>query len=103
MKQLILILTIAMLTQQTYAHESSFVCVKKGKTFCLKYNMHTHQPHFKRERMVSINNKKYRYYQPKNVITESIAHIEAHKHNHKHEPDVLDTIIKIAIIKELLD
>jgi len=106
MKQLILILTIAMLSQQTFAHESSFICVKKSEklNLCLQYRQHTH--YYQRQRMVSISNQKYIYIQPKNVITESIY---THKHDKVNKVDkidrvdrVLDTTIKLIILNELL-
>ncbi len=105
MKQLILITMIWLFIAPTVnAEVSSFVCVKKSKelNLCLKYGNRSHHTHFKRQRMVSISNQQYIYFQPKNKLTEAISHIEAHKHN-KHEDNVLDTVIKIAILKEILE
>ena len=104
MKQLILItmiwlfiaptLNAKVLYSHTFTNSQSTICYKEGKAMlCYSPSKHKHRPH---QRMVPMSNS--------HVVQQTHQHNHQHnEHKHNKVDKVLDTAIKIAILKEILD
>ena len=103
MKYLLIALT-ALLTSQAFAHETQIICIKKHDkhiNLCVQYGQHSHYRHnHVQPRMVSI----YNHGNYNRQITATIPLNSYNEHNKPSKIDrVLDTTIKLAIIKNLLE
>jgi len=100
----LLIALIASLSAQTFAHETQIICIKKHDkhiNLCVQYGHHSYHRHnHMQPRMVSI----YNHGNYNRQITATIPISSYNEHNKPSKIDkILDTTIKIAIIKELLE
>ena len=104
MKQLILITLIWLFTapavnaevlySHTFTNSQSTICYREGKAMlCYSPSKHKHMRH---QRMIPMSNS--------HVVQQTHQHTHQHnEHKHNKVDKVLDTAIKIAILKEILD
>ena len=100
----LLIALITLTSAKAFAHESQIICVKKHDkhvNLCVEYRQHRHYRHnHVQPRMVSI----YNHGNYNRQITATIPINSYNEHNKPSKIDkTLDRVIKIAIIKELLE
>jgi hypothetical protein len=102
----ILIAIIAFASQQAMAHQQPLICVKKHDrhiNLCVQYDFSRH--YHNHNTMVPIaSNRQYSLQSPR--YNHRLPHRHTHFNQHYNENKLertLDNIIKIAIIKELLE
>jgi hypothetical protein len=98
----LLIAIIAGLSANAFAHTSNIICIKKHDkhvNICIQHKIHRYSTHHHyKPNMVTINNQ--RSYQ---ISPTSIPGINTYVYKPSKIDKVLDTTIKIAIIKHLLE
>ena len=98
----LLIALIALTSAKAFAHESQIICVKKHDkhvNLCIQHKIHRYSSHHHHKpRMVTINNNTSYQVQPTNI-----PGFNTYVYKPSKIDRVLDTTIKLAIIKELLE
>jgi len=101
MKYLLIALT-ALLTSQAFAHTSNIICVKKHDkhvNLCIQHKIHRYSSHHHYKPNVITINKMETY----QVQPTSIPGFNTYVYKPSKIDKVLDTTIKLAIIKELIE